>query len=122
MWGNNNLVQTAIGRPGLFRVVEETPSSTTGYINDYRATLQVLYKEYLDTLRDWLHSIGLSFRTQISYNLPMDMAANIPWADAPEAESLGFEDDIDSYLQTIYRPSDPQWQTHHLKRTWCRHV
>ncbi|KAL3441425.1 hypothetical protein BJX65DRAFT_322380 [Aspergillus insuetus] len=99
MWGNNNLVQTAIGRPGLFRVVEETPSSTTGYINDYRATLQVLYKEYLDTLRDWLHSIGLSFRTQISYNLPMDMAANIPWADAPEAESLGFEDDIDSYRQ-----------------------
>jgi hypothetical protein len=99
MWGNNNLIQSAIGCAGQFRVVEEEAVLAAGYITDYRATLQAHHQKYLGTLRDWLQSLGLKFRSQVSYNMPMDMAASVPLVDAPEAESLGFEYNIDAYRQ-----------------------
>jgi hypothetical protein len=36
---------------------------------------------------------------QVSYNMPMDMEANIPFVNAPECESLQFRDSIDGYRQ-----------------------
>ncbi|KAL2811612.1 hypothetical protein BJX63DRAFT_444029 [Aspergillus granulosus] len=74
--------------------------SGAGYINDYRSVLEDCYGEYLETLTEWVHEeLHLEFSAQVSYNLPMDMAANIPVVDAPECESLQFQDSVDAYRQ-----------------------
>lgn len=41
----------------------------------------------------------MQFSAQVVYNLPMDMLANIPHVNAPECETLGFSENIDSYRQ-----------------------
>lgn len=98
MWQNNNLAIQS-NDPGQVRVVLNTDDEGTGYVNDYRATLQLGYKDYLLTLTNWIHKrLGLTLRTQVSYNMPMEMAASIPLADVPECESLGFPD-LDAYRQ-----------------------
>ena len=41
----------------------------------------------------------MKFSTQVLYNLPLDVLANVPFVDVPEGESLGFSDEIDLYRQ-----------------------
>lgn len=41
----------------------------------------------------------MKFSTQVLYNLPLDVLANVPFVDVPEGESLGFNDEIDMYRQ-----------------------
>jgi len=41
----------------------------------------------------------MRFSTQVLYNLPLDVLANVPFVDVPEGESLGFNDEIDLYRQ-----------------------
>lgn len=48
---------------------------------------------------DWANSLGMQFSSQVVYNLPMDMLANIPLVDGPECETLGFNHLIDGYRQ-----------------------
>jgi hypothetical protein len=101
MWGNNNLGVQA-GNPGPYRVFDEDQTLSDGYQNDYRATLEALYQEHLTALSTGVHeSLGVKLRTQVSYNLPMDMAASVPLVDVPECESLGFRDSIDAYRQYV---------------------
>ncbi|CAK1355414.1 hypothetical protein CB0940_00861 [Cercospora beticola] len=70
------------------------------YVNDYWQTLTDLNRDYLDILRDWSQeTLQSQFSAQVSYNLPMDMLANIPSVNAPECESLGFDHVIDAYRQ-----------------------
>lgn len=99
MWGNkNNGIQTS--DPGRYRVVLNTVDGGTSYVDDYRSTLQKGYEEYLKALSGWLRDrLGLTLRTQTSYNMPMEMAGSIPLADVPECESLGFKNSIDAYRQ-----------------------
>ncbi|OAL46519.1 hypothetical protein IQ07DRAFT_546683 [Pyrenochaeta sp. DS3sAY3a] len=98
MWQNNNLAIQE-NEPGAIRVIVDTEDEGAGYINDYRASLQKGYQEYLTTISTWLRErLGLSFRTQVSYNMPMEMADSIPFADVPECESLGFPT-LDAYRQ-----------------------
>ncbi|UPL03768.1 hypothetical protein LCI18_014702 [Fusarium solani-melongenae] len=79
---------------------KEIPAAGQGYINDFRATLQLGYRDYISTLSHWLRErLGLGLRTQVSYNLPMEMGVKIPFVDVPECESLGFGDGIDGYHQ-----------------------
>lgn len=70
------------------------------YVNDYWQTLTDLNRDYLDVLRDWSQeTLQSQFSAQVSYNLPMDMLANVPSVNAPECESLGFDHVIDAYRQ-----------------------
>jgi len=46
-----------------------------------------------------MESLQSQFSAQVSYNLPMDMLANVPHVNAPELESLGFNHLIDGYRQ-----------------------
>ncbi|KAM5352978.1 hypothetical protein ACJ41O_005700 [Fusarium nematophilum] len=99
MWGNNNLAIQA-ANPGRVRAILDTTDRGQGVINDYRAALEAGYHEYVTTLNKWLNlELGVSFRAQVSYNLPMDMAAHVPSVDIPEVESLGFHDSPDAYRQ-----------------------
>lgn len=75
-----------------------TPDQGQGYVNDYHSSLVDGYREYLQTLAEWEHSrLNLQLLAQVLYDFPMDMAANIPFVDAPECESLAFMDSIDVY-------------------------
>lgn len=99
MWGNNNINLQSTS-PGLFQAVLDNVEASEKVQNDYRSVLADCYNEYFGTLRAWLNSrLNLQLSAQTSYNLPMDALANIPVADAPECESLQFEDKIDSYRQ-----------------------
>lgn len=54
---------------------------------------------YLNTLPEWSNGLGVQFSSQVEYNLPMDMLANIPLVNGPECETLGFNHSIDGYRQ-----------------------
>ncbi|KAF2177633.1 hypothetical protein K469DRAFT_644095 [Zopfia rhizophila CBS 207.26] len=85
--------------PGVWYVTDE-PDHGNSHIADYRATLASQYQIYESELNKWAQSyLQLQFSAQLSYNLPMDMLANIPTVDAPETESLDFSDLIDGYRQ-----------------------
>jgi hypothetical protein len=99
MFGNNNPgIQSS--SPGLIQCVLDTPDEGAGYLNDFHGALAVAYRQYIQTLTNWAQStLDLQTSAQVSYNLPMDMQANIPFVNAPECESLGFKDVVDAYRQ-----------------------
>ena len=98
-WENNNLGLLSSSDPGSYDCVLNTPDGGIGYLNDFRALLVEGYRQYLEAFTNWTESMDLQYSAQISYNLPMDMAANIPFANVPECESLAFGDNIDGYRQ-----------------------
>ncbi|KAM3084282.1 hypothetical protein ACMFMF_001639 [Clarireedia jacksonii] len=99
MFGNNNLIQTS---PGLIECILDTPDLGQGYVNDYRDTLVLGYRQYFETLTAWTNlEFGVQMSAQVSYNLPMDMEANIPFVNTPECESLGFHNNLDSYRRFV---------------------
>lgn len=71
-----------------------------GHIEDYRQTLTELYQIYLGTLSNWsMNALESQFSAQVAYNLYLDMLADVPYVNAPETESLGFNHLIDGYRQ-----------------------
>lgn len=44
-------------------------------LQDYRLTLSEGYHEYISTLESWAQTLGLSYSTQVGYNLPIDMVS-----------------------------------------------
>ncbi|KAJ5440168.1 uncharacterized protein N7458_011166 [Penicillium daleae] len=95
---NNINVQST--NPGQFYCVLDTPDQGLGYFNDFRGALVAGYRSYLEELTRWVNrELNLQMSAQVSYNLPMDMEANIPFVNAPECESLQFESNIDGYRQ-----------------------
>ncbi|KAH7108822.1 hypothetical protein EDB81DRAFT_430901 [Dactylonectria macrodidyma] len=99
MWANNNInIQNEI--PGTIRAILDSETEGSGYIGDYRATLQKCYQEYIGTLSEWTNRrLGRLMSVQVSYNMPMDAAASVPYVDVPECESLQWRDNIDGYRQ-----------------------
>jgi hypothetical protein len=96
--GNNINIQSS--SPGEFYCVLDTPDQGLGYLNDFRGALVEGYRDYLEGLTNWVNKeLNLQMSAQVSYNLPMDMEANIPFVNAPECESLQFESNIDGYRQ-----------------------
>lgn len=95
--------QNALGvqttEPGPFQCILDTEDQGVKYVNDFHATLEAGYREYIETLTAWLHDFGIQLSVQPAYGLPMDMQASIPFVDVPECESLTFLDLIDSYRQ-----------------------
>lgn len=57
--------------------------------------LQAYYLQIVD----WVHTLGLEFSGQIGWNLPVDMLQAVPVADAPETETLSFQNQIDPFSQ-----------------------
>ncbi|EKG14347.1 hypothetical protein MPH_08469 [Macrophomina phaseolina MS6] len=66
---------------------------------DYRTTLNEGYQDYLSAFVDWSHGVGVEYSAQPAYNLPLNMLDDIAILDAPEGESLGFSNIIDTYRQ-----------------------
>jgi len=98
LFGNNNVNLQQLA-PGRFQVLLDTEDAGAGYVNDYRTALANGYQEYLSTLVNWTHEQNVTFSSQVSYNLPMDMESSIPYVDIPECESLQFGDSVDGYRQ-----------------------
>ncbi|KAK3321282.1 hypothetical protein B0T19DRAFT_466605 [Cercophora scortea] len=69
------------------------------YAEDYRLTLNEGYQDFLRHYQQWASARGLAHSAQPAYNMPLDMSSTIPLLGAPELESLGFGESIDSYLQ-----------------------
>jgi hypothetical protein len=99
MYGDNNInIQST--QPGYTQCRLNTPDQGLGYINDFRGALVEGYRNYLKEITGWLNSkLSLQMSAQVSYNLPMDMEANIPFVNAPECESLQFGNNVDGYRQ-----------------------
>ncbi|KAG8157140.1 hypothetical protein KVR01_013130 [Diaporthe batatas] len=85
--------------PELYQYGKYTTDNTSVHDLDYRTVLTSGYQDYLDHFKEWSHARGVEYSTQPSYNLPLEMLRNIPSVDAPEGESLGFEDSVTSYRQ-----------------------
>ncbi|EXK80650.1 hypothetical protein FOQG_14856 [Fusarium oxysporum f. sp. raphani 54005] len=84
--------------PGPYRCTLDTEDEGIGYINDFRATLIDGYNEYLTTMADWVHKkLHTQLSIQTASGSSLDVLAAVPQVDAPECESLGYEDNIDSY-------------------------
>ncbi|PLB53682.1 hypothetical protein P170DRAFT_346874 [Aspergillus steynii IBT 23096] len=99
MFGNNNqgLQSTA---PGKVQCLLDTSDMGQGHVNDFREALGIGYRQYLQALTSWITSrLDLQMSSQVSYNLPGDMEAAVPFVNAPECESLGFKDSVDAYRQ-----------------------
>ncbi|KAI8298352.1 hypothetical protein K4K59_002862 [Colletotrichum sp. SAR11_240] len=60
--------------------------------DDYRLTLQHGYEKYIRATSEWALERGLEYSNQPAYNLPLNMLDSIPLVNAPEGESLGFND------------------------------
>jgi hypothetical protein len=77
-----------------------TCEGVSKYQLNYRTILNDGYQKYLTHLRNWTRSISTNgFSTQPAYNLPLSMSSDISLLDAPEAESLGFQQLTDAYRQ-----------------------
>lgn len=65
---------------GMIPVYDETYAfgndtlvASGSYDEDYREVLNDGYKDYLSHLREWAHSFGKGLRTQVAYNLPLQV-------------------------------------------------
>jgi hypothetical protein len=97
---NDNNINIQSSQPGIIQCLLDTPDQGLGYVNDFRGALVEGYRSYLQELTRWVNSeLNLQMSAQVSYNLPMDMEANIPFVNAPECESLQFGGNIDGYRQ-----------------------
>ncbi|KAL1880144.1 hypothetical protein Daus18300_001507 [Diaporthe australafricana] len=85
--------------PELYQYGEYTSDNTSVHDLDYRTVLTSGYQDYIDHFEAWSLSRGVEYSNQPAYNLPLEMLRTIPSVDAPECESLGFEDSVTSYRQ-----------------------
>lgn len=66
--------------------------------NDLYQTMTDLYMEnMLKPMQEWLHSVGMSLRAEISYGLPFEISQPGKYVDGIETESLEFASQIESY-------------------------
>ncbi|KAJ5211475.1 uncharacterized protein N7498_003121 [Penicillium cinerascens] len=95
---NDNNINIQSTQPGKIQCLLDTPDQGLGYVNDFRGALVEGYGNYLQGLTSWINSkLNLQMSAQVSYNLPMDMEANIPYVNAPEWESPQFASNIGGY-------------------------
>ena len=66
--------------------------------NDLYQTMTDLYMEnMLRPMQEWLHSIGMTLRSEISYGLPFEISQPGKYVDGIETESLEFCSQIESF-------------------------
>lgn len=75
------------------------------YINDWVDVLTDLYIEnMLVPIKEWMNSIGIETRAQISYGRSFEITNPAPYVDYTETESLGMHDNIDILRLTTADP------------------
>ncbi|RAL14117.1 uncharacterized protein BO97DRAFT_448686 [Aspergillus homomorphus CBS 101889] len=79
--------------------VTDEADAGRSHVQDYEQTLTELNAEYLAALTEWSNDLGVQWSSQVVYNMPMDMLANIPAVNGPETEALGFNNLLDGYRQ-----------------------
>lgn len=66
--------------------------------NDLYQTMTELYmNNMLKPMQEWLHSIGMTLRAEISYGLPFEISIPGKYVDGIETESLEFASQIEAY-------------------------
>lgn len=67
-------------------------------VNDYQDVLTQLYMERMLTpLKEWLNSVGIETRAQISYGKPIENSEPIMAVDYPEAENFNQYNQVDIF-------------------------
>lgn len=67
-------------------------------INDYQDVLTSLYRErMLQPLKEWLNSVGIETRAQISYGKPFEISEPAMDVDYPEAENINQYNQVDMF-------------------------
>ena len=89
---SNPYTEPAKGRDDL----EGDPGLREKIINDWLDVLTQLYEEnMLLPLKEWLNSVGIKTRAQISYGRSFEITEPSMYVDYPEAENLNQYDQID---------------------------
>lgn len=71
---------------------------TTKLRNDLYQTMTELYMDrMLKPFQEWLHSVGMTLRAEISYGMPFEISLPGKYVDGIETESLEFASQPDSY-------------------------
>ncbi|KAL1386723.1 hypothetical protein HDK64DRAFT_142888 [Phyllosticta capitalensis] len=94
---DNYWAQAIVPYGETFTATNSTLQDQCNY--DYRTVLNEGYQEYLNHYVEWTHGLGIEYSAQPAYNLPLEMLEDIPLLDAPEGESLGFSNIVDTYRQ-----------------------
>ena len=81
---------------GTYYDLAEEENLEEKIINDWQSFLTELYEErMLVPLKEWLNSIGIKTRVQISYGKPFEITEPAQYVDFPEAENLNQYDQAD---------------------------
>lgn len=84
--------------PGYFYFEMLDKTLNEKVLNDFYQTLTDLYMEsVLKPFQEWLHSVGMALRAEISYGMPFEISQPGKYVDVVETESLEFASQIDSY-------------------------
>jgi hypothetical protein len=88
---------TTTGDVGTYRL-DGDEARRQGIVNDYQDVLTQLYRErMLQPLKEWLNSVGIETRAQISYGKPLEISEPIMDVDYPEAENLNQYNQVDIF-------------------------
>ncbi|KAH8802586.1 hypothetical protein F5884DRAFT_738217 [Xylogone sp. PMI_703] len=91
----------------LIEVWYRSDEADTGqrYIDDFRETLTYMYSRYMSHFVDWAHDyLNLQYSCQPD-GVPIDRQTSSTVPDAPEGETLGFNNNIDIY-KTLAGPAN----------------
>lgn len=67
-------------------------------LNDLYQTMTECYMEnMLKPIQAWLHSVGMTLRSEVAYGLPLEVSQSSKYVDGLETESLEFASQIESY-------------------------
>lgn len=83
---------------GSFYYESEDRQFTAALRNDLYQTMTDLYMDsMLKPLQEWLHSVGMTLRSEISYGMPFEISLPGKYVDGIETESLEFASQIDAF-------------------------
>ncbi|MCI8497075.1 MAG: hypothetical protein HFE85_02335 [Clostridiales bacterium] len=87
----------SISNTGTYRL-DEKEDLRQKIVQDYQDILTELYMErMLLPMKEWLNSVGIETRAQISYGKPVEISEPIMAVDYPEAEQGNQNDQVDIY-------------------------
>lgn len=77
--------------------MEDTNFSAKLYNDLYQTMTDMYMVNMLKPMQEWLHSIGMTLRAEISYGLPFEISQPGKYVDGIETESLEFASQIEPY-------------------------
>ncbi|MBE2320729.1 hypothetical protein DVA67_032520 [Solirubrobacter sp. CPCC 204708] len=87
----------SVGTTGTYRL-DGAEQRRQRIVNDYQDVLTQLYNErMLKPLKEWLNSVGIKTRGQISYGRPLEISEPGMYFDYPEAENFNQYNQVDIF-------------------------